>query len=309
MAKAFKIKSNLSEKQIESDVSNFLGLFSSKVSQRGIQHRLLDTNEQLTGADKEYRGINGVLIYIQFKKSEGLQSLSSVPLPENDNKNPTSLTPLQKIRKFRDDNKLGDDPTLYFQLRSKSKTATDFQHNVLFSHHKPKDDSYAIYTAPLILDKDKYYEQLKDSFNKGNYLKPFYFRKYYLYHGNDFSVFKFIRFLLNHVAITPHERVHTHEHYYAYSETATDISWHSPSIVSREVSRLSDFMGNLDRRLLSVEDLPPFESLVTNAIRTSSEFGFKTESSSLVEQLVEHGKWLKSNYDISQFLFIRENLY
>ena len=148
----YQIKSNLSEKQIEADVASYFGWCS-----KDMPFRLLDTDELKTGADKEYKSIWGGLIYIQFKKSEGLKSVSEIQLS-----NRKDRSKLQDIREFRYQHGLDDNPTLYFKLRDKAKTASDFQHNILKKHHKPPY-SYAIYVAPLILNKDEYYNALFNS--------------------------------------------------------------------------------------------------------------------------------------------------
>lgn len=71
----YEIKSNLSEKQIEAYVAGYFGWCSED-----MPFTLLDTDELNTGADKEYHPQYGGVIYIQFKKSDGLEPISKVPL-------------------------------------------------------------------------------------------------------------------------------------------------------------------------------------------------------------------------------------
>ena len=112
----YQIKSNLSEKQIEADVAGYFGYCS-----KSAPFRLLDTDELKTGADKEDITLenNGGLIYIQFKKSEGLRAVSEIQLSNRKNR-----CKLEDIREFRCRNGLDDNPTLYFKLRNKAKTAS-----------------------------------------------------------------------------------------------------------------------------------------------------------------------------------------
>jgi hypothetical protein len=110
------LKSQLSEKQIESDISQFFSWYSYD---KPI--RLYDINEQKTGADKLHKSIVYGSIYMQFKVSQGL----SFSVLKN-----KKLSDAQKIIKFRSDNCITDDPILYFRLREKAKNAKDFQYNI-----------------------------------------------------------------------------------------------------------------------------------------------------------------------------------
>ncbi|WP_016687055.1 hypothetical protein [Neisseria sicca] len=302
----YEIKSNLSEKQIEADVAAYFGWCS-----QGMPFRLLDTDELETGADKEYHPKYGGVIYMQFKKSGGLEPISKVPLSGRKN-----MSKKEEIRKFRDENKLDDDPTLYFKLRDKAKTAIDFQHNILKKHHSPPN-SYAIYVAPLILDKGVYYQSLFDScYEYGRYLlDPFYWQ------------LKCIPFLRNHVSIVPHVDVFDSNHYYAYSQAGTDISWHSPSILEHEPRRLSDFIYNLfeDKKR---EEGYIIQQIVNNIIEIAKnyqvelpfrdfpfrdfplrDFPFNEYEGEPILLIKKYGEWLKFNYNIKQFLIVRNQNY
>lgn len=262
----YQIKSNLSERQIEADVASYFGWCS-----KDMPFRLLDTDELKTGADKEYKSIWGCLIYIQFKKSEGLKSVSEIQLS-----NRKDRSKLQDIREFRYQHGLDDNPTLYFKLRDKAKTASDFQHNILKKHHKPPY-SYAIYVAPLILDKNEYYNALFNSCHLYDryLLDPFNWR---IIDNYGIQVIRHIPFLKNHVSIIPHEIVTNSNHYYAYSQTGTDISWHSPSILEYEPRRLSDFIYKLFSDKQN-EEMSSIANIAMNIIDmlegTKSEFNFK----------------------------------
>lgn len=302
----YEIKSNLSEKQIEADVAAYFGWCS-----QGMPFRLLDTDELETGADKEYHPKYGGVIYMQFKKSGGLEPISKVPLSGRKN-----MSKKEEIRKFRDENKLDDDPTLYFKLRDKAKTAIDFQHNILKKHHSPPN-SYAIYVAPLILDKGVYYQSLFDScYEYDRYLLDPFYRK-----------LKCIPFLRNHVSIVPHVDVFDSNHYYAYSQAGTDISWHSPSILEHEPRRLSDFIYNLfeDKKR---EEGYTIQQIVNNIIEIAKnyqvelpfrdfpfrdfplrDFPFNEYEGEPILLIKKYGEWLKFNYNIKQFLIVRNQNY
>jgi len=139
----YLIKSQLSEKQIETDVAHYFGWIS-----QGAPFRLLDANEQLTGADKKFvDGSRGFAFFLQFKVSHSLYSVNIVPPSNRKNR-----SQLEEIREFRKNHGFGDNPTLYFELRKKAKKAHDFQHNILMKFAK-QPSSEALYVAPLHLDK------------------------------------------------------------------------------------------------------------------------------------------------------------
>ena len=292
----YQIKSNLSEKQIEADVASYFGWCS-----KDMPFRLLDTDELKTGADKEYKSIWGGLIYIQFKKSEGLKSVSEIQLF-----NRKDRSKLQDIREFRYQHGLDDNPTLYFKLRDKAKTASDFQHNILKKHHKPPY-SYAIYVAPLILNKDEYYNALFNSCHLYDRyrLDPFNWR---MIDNYGIQVIQHIPFLKNHVSIIPHEIVTNSNHYYAYSQTGTDISWHSPSILEYEPRRLSDFIYKLFSDKQN-EEMSSIANIAMNIIDmlegAKSEFNFENYKENPILLIKKYGEWLKTNYSIKQFMIIK----
>ncbi len=311
----YEIKSNLSEKQIEADMAAYLGWCSED-----MPFRLLDTNELKTGADKEYHPKYGGVIYIQFKKSKGLEPISKVPSSRRKNRSKK-----EDIREFRDKNKLNDDPTLYFKLRNQAKNAKDFQHNILREHHCPPN-SYAIYVAPLILDNEVYYQSLFNScYGYDRYLlDPFYWQ---LNDKYGFQSIKHIPFLKNHVSIVPHEKVDDSNHYYAYSQAGTDISWHSPSILEHEPRRLSDFIYNLFEDKKSKEGYT-IQQIVNNIIEIAKnyqvelpfrdfpfrdfplrDFPFNEYEGEPILLIKKYGEWLKFNYNIKQFLIVRNQNY
>lgn len=290
----FKLKSNLSEKQIEADVAAYLGW-----SAVGLPIRLIDVDEQVTGADKRYDSV--IPFYIQFKKSLGLKPLRSAVRPLRG-----KSSKLQEIRRFRSENELQDDPTLYFQLRKKAEHAHDLQHNILLKHQKP-DVSFALYVAPLYLDKDRYAE---DIFAAPRYLEdPWAWRQTVLHYplGREMLMRRYFRqpFLRNHVSITPHVQVADHEHFYAYGETGYDVSWHSPEKLEGGFSRLSDFMDLRLNQLFQGKGSSPkacidFASRIASSIDEGKGFSFFDGEP--IEQLHRYGQWLLKSHGIRQFL-------
>lgn len=299
----YYVKGNLSEKQIEADVASFMGWCTPPGANSAF--RLLDIDEQKTGADKLFD--RGIAIYMQFKKSTGLQSASAAAPSRRKGR-----SVLEDIREFRARMNLQDDPTLFFQLRAKAKTAADLQHNVLLAYERPPS-SRAIYVAPLILDKTQYHTSLHDTSTRF-LLYPFYYIfRYEVLEAHQRQVMtrmlEAVPFLREHISIPPHERVDDHNHYYAYSEVGTDISWHSPEVVMREPSRLSDFVAGLFRRAIAnPEEMMPIKALSRQLGELSLTLGLPPIDAQEREEpmrfIRRHGEWLRSEYGIRQLLLL-----
>lgn len=295
----YHIKGDLSEKQIEADVASFFGWCTPPELESPF--RLLDIDEQVTGADKLFDC--GSLIYIQFKKSAGLRSVSTVAPSTRKGR-----SPLEEVRIFRARKGLEDDPSLYFQLHAKAKTATDLQHNILLQYERPPN-SRGIYVAPLLLDKSSYHRALFDSSDRF-LLHPFYYRLRHSLHTNRWiQQLGAVPFLREHVSIPPHESVTDHNHYFAYSTTGTDISWHSPSLVEGGPIRLSDFMVATFRRAINdSESMSTLEQLASQTIQVASQLGYSSQegasNDSPLSLLGRHAKWLKAVHNIRQFVLL-----
>ncbi len=295
----YYIKGNLSEKQIEADVAAFMGWCTPPESDSPF--RLLDVDEQATGADKLFD--RGMLLYLQFKKSSGLRPITAVaPTKRKDR------SKVEDVRIYRAERKLADDPSLFFQLHARAKTAGDFQHNVLL-RYELQPFSRGINVAPLLLDKEAYHRTLFDSSNRF-LLDPFYYRHDYPLHTKRWiHQLQAVPFLREHVSISPHEAVDDHNHFYAYSETGTDVSWHSPSLIEVGPTRLSDFLATTFRTALSnPESMGPIETLSENVSQLASTLGFVSDSMARnnlpMTSLQQHGEWLLRAFGIRQFLLL-----
>ncbi|WP_161629478.1 hypothetical protein, partial [Serratia fonticola] len=216
-------------------------------------------------------------------------------------------SPLESIRQFRNEYQLDQDPTLFFQLHPKAKNASDLQHNVLLSYER-QPWSRAIYVAPLLLDKHSYHKAI--------FLSRDRFLHYQIGHSIHqrylISYFGATPFLREHVSIPPHERVLDHKHYYAYSETGTDISWHSPAIVERDASRLSDFFVKLISTAVNEPDAMLSPEVLSGRIsEISSVLGFQADktSDSPIANIGDHGRWLRDTYGIRQFILLSNTEY
>lgn len=137
------------------------------------------------------------------------------------------------------------------------------------------------------------------------YIDPFNWR---IIDNYGIQVIQHIPFLKNHISIIPHEIVTNSNHYYAYSQTGTDISWHSPSILEYEPRRLSDFIYKLFSDKQN-EEMSSIANIAMNIISmlegTKSEFNFKNYKENPILLIKKYGEWLKTNYSIKQFMIIK----
>ncbi|WP_146097997.1 hypothetical protein [Xanthomonas arboricola] len=284
----FFIRPSLTEKQIEADVATYLGWISPSGRRPFV---LRDLCETTTGADKS---INvGALIHMQFKRSLGLKSESIVPISRAKNR-----SHLESIRQYRASEELEENPTLFFRLHR--LTGKEYQHNTLMKYERPPW-SRAIYVAPLFLDLPSYESAL---FAEPRYLHdPFrYQMTTRIWHEKWISIFGQTPFLRGHVSIPPHEHVTTHHHYYAYSTTGTEITWHSdPKKLPNHDYRFSSFLGNFIRESIrNSEATRSLSELADFTAESMSEAKYQRKSDPLL-QLEAHARGLLERDSIRTF--------
>ncbi|RAV99646.1 hypothetical protein DQQ10_18795 [Pseudochryseolinea flava] len=251
----------------------------------------MSVDEQITGADKLFDRF--VPIYLQFKVSEGLKPISPPELPKFN-------VPLQRVRKLRFDNGLTGDPILYFKLREKAKTATEFQHNLLLQFHKPPRQ-FAFYVAPLTLDINEYNELLKVSlFERLIIADPFRVHPSDIYHRGFKESLGTIPFLRAHVSIPPFEKVTSAEHHYSFSKNGADIAWH------RGVRQYGDF--RLSTQIPAIfrtaynNDRVAFSKQEFVETFNETDFGVNDSNENIDRKIYNFANFLYSNFRIRLFL-------
>lgn len=296
----YQITCDFIEKQIELDVSNYLGLLSTP----DRHFRIISENETLTGSDARFDC--AIPMYLQFKVSHGLKSIEDVKPSKRKNR-----SPLEDIRIYRSEKGLLDNPTLYFGLRVKAKNAKDFQHNILMDYNIP-GKSIAFYIAPLYLRKDEYEKSLFDSTHLRNIHFPFlYHEDINIYIKHTIKSIGTIPFLRQHISIVPHKKVDTHEHHYSYSNTGSNIAFHSiGETLPYKISRFSDlFQEVLENAFTYKESWQSFDDIIKNLNIVSKEHELKSieqNSNSPMQLLREFGQQLYSKYGIKQYLICAE---
>lgn len=302
MATNYQEPSDLSEKQIEADVASFFGYMSPFFGKR---LRLIDVNEQLTGADKATY-TKGRVYYFQFKKPIGLLSATSMKIPLMPRKNESKL---MKIRRFRELHALGDFPhSICFPLHGdKTTPINELQHNVLFEYEKP-ELSRAMYICPTVLKIEDYEKALSRPFWTRIWGSPYSeSRRQTVYGLAACSEVWRCPFLRGHVTVVPHTKVTSPDHYYSFTKNGTDIAFHSPEIVAGGPERLSDFLHEELRQFITnFEELPTLFDVASAVFKISQPIlGGETEApngENYLEWLQSHGRVLLEKHSIRQFI-------
>lgn len=301
----YELPVSLSEKQIEADVSNYFGFLSSSFREFG-KYRLLDIDEQITGADKKFNW-QGTAYYLQFKKPCALKPCTESELASRLRSNADKK---QRIRRFRSTEGLEDFPySVCFSLHGQAKTASDLQHNILRSYEKPPN-SRATYVCPLVTDPEEY-SRLLGAFPHPEF--PFdYLPFQWIRDGLHVAhVARHVPLLRGHAAIVPHVEVDSADHYYSFSRNATDIAFHSPKLVAEGPLRLSDFVAAEALRHQTHEGLP-LTRLVEHLREASHELtelfdGTETAPREPLDWLQWHGRLLRRYGGIRQFVLLKRN--
>lgn len=296
---SFKIDSELSENQVEADVASYLGYITPIWSKR---FRLISVDEQSTGADKLFNRF--VPIFMQFKVSEGLNPKASI-LTQFLNK------PLAKIIKYRKNNGLKGDPILYFELRKKAKTVTDYQHNILSKMHNPPLQ-YGIYVAPLSLKLNEYESVLNKDWHFKLYpFNPFRLKESELY--DTISSKKLALgsnpFLRHHISIPAHTNITTHKHHYSFSKNGADLAWHGGKVIDGDL-RLSSQLITIFNSFYSYKESGTYLSSFIKEINKLDLEGFpklfdnnNTETEQL-QYIIKLSNFLKFEHNIKLMFLV-----
>jgi len=290
----YKIKSELSENQIEAEVASYLGYITPHWSSR---YRLIAVDEQVTGADKLFDRF--VPIYLQFKVSEGL--------------NPSAIIPsrflgksLPNIIRYRRRNNLAVNPTLYFPLRKKAKTAFDFQHNILKSFHNPPNQ-YALYVAPLTLSNKDYVQMINSSGpNVLGLIPPFSYRYSGLYDSfsNRTQMLGMIPFLNGHISIPPHVQTTSDKHHYSFSASGWNVVWHGGEVYPGNY-KFSSMLNRIFEESYSRDYGYSLETYYKQIEPISKELGLFeliNQNETPLDRIIRFSRGLYSQYYIKMFV-------
>ncbi len=257
-------------------------------------------DEVIYGADAMIDSVSP--LYIQFKRS--------FAYPDN---SPSSI--------IKDRKKLNANcspKTLFFELRDKQPKHTDYQHNVLFDLKVKLDAAgkgKAFYTAPLFLNRIAYLMAVHMSSLLSwrpwpwFMYEPFYEQTQNILTSSGSIRFQNIPILKEHIVIPPHVRVSTHKHKYSFLESGKELCYHEPSILE-ETSTLGqtiyDFLrfrdGQPTTEMINIDES---RALLDNLKIGLSNQNQKDQGQSVIDQWINFGDKLRTEFDIFQFMLIK----
>jgi hypothetical protein len=261
-------------------------------------------DERNCGADAKIDSVSP--IYLQFKRSFAYPSDSNAKF----------LSDRAKLN-------LNNDPrVLYFDLRKKEPSHSDFQHNILFKLRQRLQINGigdAAYIAPLFINRSAYLLAVHFS-SLVNwrpwrlfYLDPFFEREFNIVTSTGSIRFQNCPVLREHIAIPPHVAVSTHKHRYSYLENGRQTCFHSPSFL-KETPNLGQFIydfirfkdGQPTTEMINFNESMIFLNELSNDIfniyyerKNYDNPFFKLDS------WPDFGEKLKLSYDIEQYLLIK----
>lgn len=207
---------------------------------------------------------------------------------------------------------------LFFELREKEPSHSDYQHNVLFRWRQrlvKYGGSDAAYICPLFLNRSAYrlHMHMAAMVRWWKFWRPhpWDLEKVLIHSGGTRIAFDRIPVLAEHVSIPPHALVTSAKHRYSFSESGRDLCFHSPLSLPDNTSRFSDWLSNLSEGVLSGESL-----ITTNNVRPTltnllsdyeGAFSLPRElpdANSGLTAWLDWGHHLKSIYGIEQFAFV-----
>lgn len=131
-----------------------------------------------------------------------------------------------------------------------------------------------------------------------------------MYRKNWVSHIEFIPFLKEHISIIPHELVQTHNHYYSYSETGTDLAWHSPELLSEQPTRLSDILAQSVDECINENKFSSFKE-IESSLNIEEEPYFPEESNNLhpIERIQSKARHIYRKHRIRLIMLLGNRKY
>jgi hypothetical protein len=211
---------------------------------------------------------------------------------------------------------------LYFALREKRDGQSDFQHNVLLrlrQRLRNKGLGDAAYVCPLFLDRSAYRFHLHWA---GLWRWPRFWRfdpwdleDVLLTNGGSPIRFDRVPVLAEHITIPPHDRVASARHRYSFTDTGTDLCFHSPQLVPDGATSLGKFLSTISTGFLDGGEKVRAETAnedLRSLIEASGELDQLDELTEVPKIAPDDpiGNWLawgdhlRFKYDIDQYALV-----
>ncbi len=299
---SYRLDADYTEDTVGFAIESFLTLISFPFHRFSVEP-FSKTKERNLGADARLRGrVRGFRpFYMQFKRPSAYPDYSSSRI----------IVDRKKL------NLVASPRSLYFPLREKQPSHSDYQQNVLLrlrNHLVGRNLGDAAYVCPLFLDRSAYRFHL-------HLAGLSYWPRLWRFHPWEFEDVlidtngRTIRFdripvLAEHVTIPPHQKIISAKHSYSFTETGTQVCFHSPQVVPEGSVSLAIFLKRLSQNFLDGGEKITSETSnqeLQSLIGTMTEEGVPAELQGIpgdgnpIENWLLLGQFLKQEYDIEQF--------
>jgi hypothetical protein len=304
MRLGLRIDANYTEDVVGFALESFLTMLSFPRHRFSIEP-FSRSKERWLGADARlHRRIRGFRpFYMQFKRPAAYPDFSTSKIVTDRRK--AGLTTMPRA--------------LYFPLRQKRETHRDFQHNVLFRLRErllKRGLGDAAYVCPLFLDRSAYRLNLHWS----GLARWGRFWRHYPWEIEDVMLAdrgRRIRFdrmpvFAEHISVPPHAAVTTASHKYSFTESGTDLCFHSPEALPHGSMDLATFLDKVSAGFLDGgEKLSPdgsdqvLSDLIAGVDGDQKTAAFPPEGEDPIGRWFSWGDHLRSEYEIEQFALVR----
>lgn len=208
---------------------------------------------------------------------------------------------------------------LFFPLRDKLPAHPDYQHNALYwlnQYLQAGRLGAAAYVCPLFLDRTSYLLHMHVTglrhwwrFWMGH---PYDTHDVLIADGGKTIRFSDIPLLAEHVCIPPHAPVTSARHRYSFTEQGSEVCFHSPEQLPQTGMSLAAWLKDLYREFASDDRLVrpenAFDHLKRLLKKDTARLQFPDElfqGQDGIAAWLAWGDYLRHEYDIEQFAFVR----
>jgi hypothetical protein len=288
-------------------LESFLTMLSFPVRRFSIEpfsrrkERWLGADARLHGTMRGFRPF-----YMQFKRPAAYPDFSESKIIINRKQLKLEVAPL----------------SLFFPLRKKTANQRDFQHNVLLrlrQHLLNRKIGDAAYVCPLFLDRSAYRINMHWA-GISRWLRfwernPWYLEEALLNDQGRKIRFDRIPVLAEHITIPPHDKVSSAAHSYSFTDSGTDLCFHSPLSLQEHSTSLAEFLKRISDGFLergekfrlenAMIELRQLVDFVTNS--DDRQVSISYDAIDIGDPIVSWFAWgdyLRKEFGIEQFAFV-----
>ena len=302
-----RIDANFTEDVVGFALDSFLSVMSFPRQRFSIEP-FSRSRERWLGADARLHGnIRGFRpFYMQFKRPSAFPDFSNAGIVKDRKKLGLQTSPR----------------TLYFDLRKKQGHHHNYQHNILLRLRQKlrvRGLGDAAYVCPLFLDRSAYRFNLHRAglwrwFRLWQY-EPWDLEDLLLNNAGTQIRFDRVPVFAEHITVPPHGTVIHHRHRYSFTESGTELCFHSPESLPDGAMSFAKFLKAVSEGFLEGgAKISPQQA--NEELRQLIEAGVSPASDDLEFEIIEDdpiGNWfawgdhLRSRFGIDQYALVSWN--